>query len=173
MATSARRSWDVEWDQRAREEAANLNPAFCGELLLRTVSEYKRLREQPFPFALTFLVLPIALHQKTRSLLPGNSSASFISWIAERRPFLTDMPDRVLRLMPITREAILFSICHHLLVFEQGGLVPGTKRINSRTRPAPSTDDADEVRRTAALLGRWFAAQGSTSSIMHGFGVTP
>ena len=45
MPDALRRTWDIPWNQRAREEAANLNPAFCGELLARSVSEYKRLRE--------------------------------------------------------------------------------------------------------------------------------
>jgi hypothetical protein len=173
MDISARRSWDVPWDQRAREEAANLNPAFCGELLSRSVGEYRRVREHPMPFPLAFLILPIALHPKTRSLLPGNSSASFVTWIAERRAFLTDVPERVVRLIPITREAILFSIQHSLIAFDEGSLTPGKKRLNARTRPALSTDDSDDIRRTSALLGRWFASQGAASSILYGFGVTP
>ena len=173
MATPAQRKWDVPWSARAGEEAANLNPAFCGELLARAISEYRRIRELPFPFALTFLLLPIALHKRTRDLLPGNSSAAFVGWIAERKPSLAELPDRVARLMPVTREGLLFAIQHSVIRFEQGGLVPGEKRITSRMRVEPSTDDADEARRAAALLGRWFAAQGSSSSIMHGFGVTP
>jgi hypothetical protein len=173
MAISPQRHWDVPWDNRAREEAANLNPAFCGELLGRAVSEYKRLRELPFPYALTFVVLPIALHKRTRDLLPGNASTAFVGWVAEKRSLIAELPERVLRLMPITREGVLFSVQHQLLQFEDGGVVPGKRRINARARVQPSTDDADDARRAAALLGRWFAAQGSTSSIMHGFGVTP
>jgi hypothetical protein len=42
MAIAAKRNWDIPWSGRAREEAANLNPAFCGELLSRAVSEYSR-----------------------------------------------------------------------------------------------------------------------------------
>lgn len=173
MAASLRRRWDLAWRDRAREEAANLNPAFCGELLARTVAEYKRLRELPFPFALAFLVLPIALHRRTRDLLPGNASTAFVGWAAENKAHIAELPGRVLRLMPISREAILFSVQHDLLQFEEGGIAPGKHKIGARARVQPSTDDADDARRSAALLGRWFAAQGSTSSIMHGFGVTP
>jgi hypothetical protein len=173
MALSVRRHWDVPWSERAREEAVNLNPAFCSELLSRSVSEYKRLRELAFPLALSFVVLPIALHKRTRDLLPGNASTAFVGWIAEKKPMIAELPERVLRLMPITREAILFSVQHRLLAIEDGGLVPGKRKIGARARVHPSTDDTDEARRAAALLGRWFATQGSTSSIMHGFGVTP
>lgn len=173
MALLAKRTWDLPWTDRAREEAANLNPAFCGELLARSISEYNRLREIPFPFALTFLVLPIALHKRTRDLLPGRSSAAFVGWIAENKPALAEMPERVIRLIPVTREALLFSLQHHILRFERGGLLSGAKRISPRVKFKHTTDDSEEVRRTAAMLGRWFAAQGSTSSIMQGFGVTP
>jgi hypothetical protein len=173
MALAMRRTWDVRWDERAREEAANLNPAFCGELIARAVSEYKRSRELPFPYALSFLLLPIALHKRTRELLPGNSSTAFVGWAAERKPQLAELPERVLRLMPVTREALLFSIQHQLIATEAGGLIPGKRKVGGRAKVSPSTEDADETRRAAALLGRWFAAQGSTSSIMQGFGVTP
>src|SRR5262249_46540665 len=120
-----------------------------------------------------FLLLPIALHKRTRDLLPGNSSSAFVGWVADKKPMLAELPERVLRLMPVTKEAVLFSLQNQVLTFEAGGLQPGKKKIALRVRVEPSTNDSDEARKAAALLGRWFAAQGSTSSIMHGFGVTP
>jgi hypothetical protein len=173
MALPAKRKWDVPWAERAREEAANLNPAFCAELLARSVAEYTRLREIPFPFPLVFLLLPIALHKRTRDLLPGKSSTAFVGWIAENKPSLAEMPERVIRLMPVTREGLLFALQHHILRFESGGLVSGARRISPRARLDHTTEDSQEARGTAAMLGRWFAAQGSTSSIMQGFGITP
>src|SRR6185437_1944483 len=117
MALFAKRNWDVPWTDRASEEAANLNPAFCGELLARSVSEYKRLREIPFPLPLAFLVLPIGLHKRTRDLLPGRSSTAFIGWIAENKSSLAELPERVIRLVPVTREALLFALQHRILRF--------------------------------------------------------
>jgi hypothetical protein len=173
MALALRRNWDVSWRERAREEAANLNPAFCTELLFRTVSEYARLRETPFPYALAFLILPIALHKRTRDLLPGNSSTAFVGWVADRKPMLAEVPELVLRLIPVTREALLFNLQAEVLRVEAGGLSPGKNKIRLRAKIEPSTNDADEARKAATLIGRWFAGQGSASSIMYGFGVTP
>jgi hypothetical protein len=173
MAMAIKKTWDTPWNVRPREEAANLNPAFCGELLFRSVSEYYRVRELPFAFGLAFVILPIVLHKHTRDQLPGNSSAAFVGWLAQHSSSLAELPDKVVRLMPITREALLFSTQHQLLQFEQGGLTPGAKPIRRSSRPERSTDDADEARGAASLLGRWFAHQGLASSIMHGFGVTP
>jgi Family of unknown function (DUF6521) len=169
----ARRIWDVPWAVRPREESSNLNPAFCGELIFRTAWEYQRIRHLPLAFALSFVVLPIALHKRTREELPGNSSAAFVAWVAEHTSSMATFPDRVIQLMPVTREALLFLIQHQVLKIDNGGLVPGPKPIRLRIRPSRTTDDAEEARSAASLLGRWFANQGLASSIMQGLGVAP
>jgi hypothetical protein len=64
-------SWDLSWSDRPTEEARNLNPAFCGELISRAVSEYFRIRRQPFALALSFVVLPLALHKPTKRTASG------------------------------------------------------------------------------------------------------
>jgi Family of unknown function (DUF6521) len=170
---SNKTTWDLRWSDRPSEEARNLNPAFCGELIFRTVSEYVRLRQDPFSFPLSFVVLPIALHKPTRDILPGNASAALAGWIAERSPFLVEFPERTLRLVPVTREGLLFMFQHKVLGWDAGGLVPGERPIGRSSRPSQVTDDVAEARSAAALLGRWFANQGSPSSIMLGLGVSP
>ena len=165
--------WDLRLSDRPSEEARNLNPAFCGELIFRTVAEFFRLRKQPFSFALSFVVLPLVLHPATRGQLPGNSSTAFAGWTADHNPILAEFPDRAQRLVPVTREALLFLIQHKVLAFNGGGLRPGTKSIGRSARPLLVTDDVSEARSAAALLGRWFANQGSASSIMQGLGVSP
>jgi hypothetical protein len=127
----------------------------------------------PFPFALSFLVLPLALHKRTRDRLPGTASTAFVGWVAEHRASLAELPDRILRLTPIAREALMFAIQHEVMLIDQGGLAAGSKPIRLRNRPERTTDDADEARRVASLLGRWFANQGTASSIMQGLGVAP
>jgi hypothetical protein len=168
-----KRTWDLEWNERPSEEARNLNPAFCGELIFRTVSDYRKLKPQPFSFALSFLILPIALHKATRDQLPGKASTAFAGWLADNGPFLAQLPDRVLRLVPVSREAILFLIQHNALRIEDGGLVPGAKPIRLTEKLSQTTDDVVEARGAAALLGRWFANQGTASSILQGLGVSP
>jgi hypothetical protein len=163
----------MHWSERPAEEARNLNPAFCGELISRTISDYFKIRQQPFGFALSFVILPIALHKPTRDQLPGNASAAFAAWVADRNPVLAEFPDRVLRLVPVTREALLFLIQHKVIRLDPGGLSPGAKPIGRTSRPARVTDDVAEARSAASLLGRWFGSEGSASSIMQGLGVSP
>lgn len=171
MAEPAR--WEIPWPERPIEEAANLNPAFCGELLFRSVAAYHKLRSRPFGFALAFLVLPIILHKPTRNELPGNASAAFLAWTAAHSPALAQLPDRIVRLKPVTREALLFAVQHDVLRIEDGGFVPGGCPIRLRSTQAASTDDTAEARSAAALVGRWFANQTLPASILQGLGVSP
>jgi hypothetical protein len=83
------------------------------------------------------------------------------------------LPDRVLRLVPVTREALLFLVQHNALRIEDGGLVPGLKPIRLSEKLSQTTEDVAEARGAAALLGRWFANQGTPSSILQGLGVSP
>ena len=75
--------------------------------------------------------------------------------------------------MPVSREALLFLVQHNALRIEDGGLVPGAKPIRLTEKLSQTTDDVAEARGAAALLGRWFANQGTASSILQGLGVSP
>jgi Family of unknown function (DUF6521) len=73
----------------------------------------------------------------------------------------------------VTREALLFLVQHKVIGLDAGGLVPGAKPIGRSARPSQLTDDVAEARSASSLLGRWFANQGSVSSVMLGLGVSP
>ena len=119
-------------------------------------------------------VLPLTLHKPTRDALPGRANAAFATWVAENGPLLAEeIPGRVNRLRPISREALLFAIRHRLLAIHDGGLVPGGKPVRLASRLSPSTDDVVETRAAAGLLGRWFAGQATEGSVMQGLGVAP
>jgi len=98
------------WENRVVEEANLFNPAFCVALLARTTQEYGRKGGQPFPFALSFLVLPIVLHRQTRSSLPASTLTALLPWIQHNRDQLVDFPRRVSGLRGITREALAFGV---------------------------------------------------------------
>lgn len=165
--------WNLAWADRPAEEARNLNPAFCAELIARTVGELHKSRQTPLSMATVFLILPLTLHKPTRDALPGRANAAFATWVAENGPLLAELPGRVNRLRPISREALLFAIRYRLLAIHEGGLVPGDKPVRLTVRPSPSTDDVSETRAAAGLLGRWFADQATEGSILQGLGVAP
>jgi len=169
----AENSWRLAWDQRPPEEAHNLNPAFCGELIARTVCDFHKARRAPMNLAVSFLVLPLSLHEPTRDQLPKRADVAFAGWVADKNSLLAELPLRVNQLRSITREALMFSIQHALLAIEEGGLVPGIYPVRHAAKMAPTTDDANEARRASGMLGRWFANQGSQSAILQGMGVAP
>lgn len=170
MADESR--WSLAWAERPVEEARIFNPAFCGELIGRTVCEYYRTRQAALSMVTAFLVLPLTLHRPMREALPGRANAAFAGWVAEHAALLAELPERARHLRPVSREALLFALRHQLLALGGGGLVPGEKPFHPSARLAVTTDEVDAARSAAGLLGRWFANQGTTS-ILQGMGVAP
>jgi hypothetical protein len=165
--------WALAWSERPAEEAALFNPAFCGELIARCMSEYQAARAAPLPLALAFVVLPLTLHAQTRDLLPGRSDATLVTWTAERGPLIADLPDRVLALRPITREALLFLTQYSAVAVTAAGLSRGSHPLKLSAKRHTSTPDAESARRAAGLIGRWFAHQGGAAAVLQALGVRP
>jgi len=164
------------WSSRAVEEANLFNPAFCGMLLSSSVAQFVEKASRPMPFALSFLVLPIVLHERTRQALPRSTVTGLLPWIEEHRATLIDFAVRVERLVPISREALTFSLANGALAAERdsGGLVVGAGRRSPTERRTPLfTTDARDCLERSAFLGRWFAAAGTTPTIFGAWGVRP
>ena len=165
--------WSLSWAERPPEEARIFNPAFCAELIGRTASEYHRTRQTALNIVTAFLVLPLTLHRPTREALPRRANTAFAGWVAEHAALLVELPDRARHLRPVSREALLFAVHHQLLALNAEGLFPGAKPVPRSGRFAVSTDEVNAARSAAALLGRWFAGQGTQTSILQGMGVAP
>ncbi len=165
--------WRLAWSERPAEEARIFNPAFCGELIGRSVCEYHRSRQAALTIATAFVILPLTLHRPTRDALPGLASTAFAGWVAEHDALLADLPERLMRLRPVTREGLLFALRHQLLGLEGGGLAPGARPVRLGARFSVTTDEVNAARRASGLLGRWFARQGMQTSILQGMGIAP
>lgn len=165
--------WKQSWLERPVEEARIFNPAFCGELLARTVGEYYNARQTELTIITAFLVLPLTLHNKTREALPKRANAAFSGWIAEHDAMLADLPQRVRYLRPISREALLFAVHYQILAINSQGLLPGALSLRRSMHVDNSTEEVKLIRSAARLLGRWFASQRTETIILQGIGVTP
>lgn len=163
------------WSNRVVEEANLFNPAFCATLLAKSAEEFTKKRQQPLPFALAFLVLPVVLHRGTRSALPGSTVTSLLPWIQDHREQLVNFSGRVRSLRPITREAILFGALHETLaIVESGSIAIGTRRLTAtERRTGLFTDEARECVERAGFIGRWFAAAGTVATIYSAWGIAP
>lgn len=165
--------WARPWAERPVEEARLFNPAFCGELIGRTVVEFHAARQQALEFTLAYLVIPLVLHRPTREILPTRANKAFAGWTAEHSARLVELPDRTVQLRPITSEALMFAVRHELLMFRDGELVPGAHPVRLQSRKLIDTEEVRAVRKAASLLGRWFARQGTQTSVLRGMGVAP
>jgi hypothetical protein len=161
----------TEWLRRSPEEAALFNPAFCAVLLECCAGDYIGEAERPLPFVLTFLALPIVLHKPTREALPAKKSSSLTTWMEHHPSVRVGFSERVKALSPVVREAMLFGVQHGRLALDREGALS----VRTRRLPALSDDTAEseECKRKAHFVGRWFAASGSTATVMSVWGVSP
>lgn len=163
------------WPARVVEEANLFNPAFCATLMAKAADEFAKKGAKPLPFALAFLILPIVLHHGTRSALPGSTVTSLLPWIQDNRDQLVNFAQRVQRLRPITREALLFGAQHQTLILTaDGDVAVGPKRQSAtERRTGLFTDEARECVDRAGFLGRWLSTAGTTATIYAAWGVAP
>ena len=162
------------WTVRPKEEAYLLNPAFCCTTLAAAIGEYARARNEGIPFPLSFMVLPIVLHKTTRESLPPAISTSMAAWLQENSAARVLFCERLVSLKPHTREGISFGILLDWLVPRSGGLLAtarGDSGVNRAVRRL--TGEARECVMRARFVGRWFAAAGSTHTIMTFWGIRP
>ena len=163
------------WQKRAVEEANLFNPAFCAVLLAKAAEEFTKKTQQPMPFPLAFLILPVVLHRATRDALPGSTVSALLTWIQDHRDQLVNFSGRVRSLQAITREAILFGMQHETLaVADSGAIAVGARRQSAtEKRTGLFTDEARDCVDRAGFLGRWFAAAGTPATIYSAWGIAP
>jgi hypothetical protein len=61
------------WAERVVEEKNLFNPAFGAMLVAETINDFQKKTNNPLPFAVAFLILPIVLHEATRAALARSS----------------------------------------------------------------------------------------------------
>jgi len=130
-------------------------------------------KKEGLPFPLAFMVLPIILHKPTRESLPPNTRTSMAALLQENSSARVLFYERVVSLMPYTREAIRFAMKLDRMAM-QGALLRakvGETEINRATRKL--TDEAHDCLVRARFLGKWFAAAGPVHMVMAFWGIRP
>jgi hypothetical protein len=169
------------WVDRPTEVANLLNPAFAGALLRTSVEGYVAEAELGMPFEIAFLILPFCLHTGTITRLPTSVTATPLhTWLQreENRDVLVSFADRVISLIPFTREALLFASSRAVLEFDDAGRLLAGKskwpKLTSYSNPyRNSGTEIKEAIRQAEFVGRWFALAGTTEFVFTILGVRP
>jgi len=153
------------WEDRSIITANLLNPAFCGEILRRTIENYNNNKlKVEFPFSLACLILPIVLHKKTRDFMPLRSSTYFHSWVEQNEHLFIDFPLRVRQILPFTRESLMFLLKHKAIIINETGHI----EVNPYRKINPKGEDIEEVIEIfhkAELLGKWLSLTGNAQTI--------
>lgn len=159
------------WSDRPIEIANLLNPAFGAIVLRDAVIAFAKATEASMPYAVTFLILPLALHPATRDALPKKTNALLHAWLEQHTALQADALQRVRRMVPYTRESLLFALQHQLLKVDAvGGLVNARARMKD---PFPQESDPAACRRAATFLGSWFGRVSEPSVLFSLWGMRP
>ena len=81
----------IPWSERTPETANLLNPAFCAAILYAEVAEYQKKATSGMAFPLLYLILPILLHQDTRSRV--DSRTNMLVWLQRHPDVLVGFPE--------------------------------------------------------------------------------
>ncbi|MGC2656525.1 MAG: three component ABC system middle component [Bryobacteraceae bacterium] len=163
------------WSDRVIEEKNLFNPAFGAILIAEAINEFQKKSNKPLPFAVTFLVLPIVLHEATRDALPKSTLTALLPWVQDNREQLVGFAGRVQNSREISREAILFGLQNDVLSLNENGelTIGANRKTVTPTRTPLFTDEARNCVERSGFVGRWFAATGTTANIFSAWGVAP
>lgn len=165
----------LTWQERPSEIANLLNPAFCALLLHDSIEDFYResvLKKGIF-YGLSFLILPIVLHNPTRDALPKTTAPLMSDWLQQTPQVLVGFADRTRLLVPFTKEAIVFGMHKRTLeISKEGYLIPGTLELLSTSLWSDEAEAALCIK-SAKMLGRWLARSGDPKTIFRTWGVCP
>jgi len=153
------------WEKRSVIAANLFNPAFCGEVLKRSVIGFNSQNENKMPFSLISLILPFVLHKATRDKMPIRTSTYFHSWVDSNEHLFIDFHKRFKQIQPYFLESLMFLIMNNYIEFNSDGRI---NIIGSSRRKSFSVTNSDEVNlilSKAEFLGRWFNLTGNEQTI--------
>jgi hypothetical protein len=163
------------WDERPKELANLLNPAFCCSVLTSSIVGYNsNVQNSGMPFSLSFMALPIVLHKSTRELIPRSSKTSMISWLQDNPSIKIKYYERVLSLKPFTKEALVFGYVYQWISLNKKGKLQsnfGENKINYFLRKVDI--EVKDCMQRSRILGKMFAKAGSLNNIMDMWGIDP
>jgi hypothetical protein len=159
----------TRWIERPPEEARLLNPAFLAYLLTGAAADFHGTSGRPMPWTLSFVILPLALLQRSREALPGSIQAHFSSWLQEHPEIHLGFAQRAKPLVPIIKEGLRLALHSGALKIEGGALRVAIKPRSQNEQ----TEEVAQCLRAARFIGRWLARRHDVTTILGLLGVRP
>lgn len=160
------------WKERPTIVANLLNPAFCGEIIRIAIKSYTDEHNQPMPFPLLFLILPLVLQKQTREKLPATTSKKIYEWLEENTVIKIHLSKKVKNLVPYTREAILFLIYHEAIKINDNGKLEYIK-YRKKSINYIQDEEIQNIYKKSQMIGKWFTRIGDTKTIYASIGIKP
>lgn len=157
------------WEERPLTVANLLNPAFCGEVIRRCITEYQKINSVGLPFQLAFLILPIILNKTFREKLPKTSRKNFVAWIEENQIIKKDLPNIIKNIVPYSQESIMFLMMYEIIRINENGNI----EVVTKSKTLNDENEVTECYKKAELLGKLFAKAGTSQFIFINLGIKP
>lgn len=162
----------ANWIDRNTIVANLFNPAFCGEIIRVVAMEYNKYNKNKFPFAFSFIVLPILLHKETREKLPRTTRTYFFVWVENNDNLFFDFSKRAKNLVSITKEAISFSMAYKKINLNEKGEIE-TDMTRVKIYNGDEYNEYNDILKKAQLLGKWLSFTSDVKSIYSFLRITP
>lgn len=162
------------WDNRSNEVADYFNPAFCAAVIAYGVQCGCQSQKSGVSFLFPFLLLPLVLHEETRTLLKTTKSSSrFLDWIvsAKNAKVKIGFSKRAKMLVPYVKEGMIFAVGFGLFSIEQDGTLRTQRELPKSA--FPKSDDVLSILRSTEKLARLFCSLPEVSTLLPFLGVTP
>lgn len=161
-----------QWNKRSVIEAALFNPAFCGELLTKTVTSYNTTSKLgQFPYAMSYLILPLLLSEDFFLALPKRATTNFVSWVVTNEHLLIGLDGRVKSMKAYTDESLMICLLSGLLSLgNNGSLMAGEANFNKLRNN--NRDDVDALSKRAEIIGAWLGKAGDVTTVYSLLGIT-
>ncbi len=160
------------WEERPVVTANLLNPAFCGEIIRRCAKSYSDEIQKPFPFVLTFILLPIVLHKVTRKVLPRDTRKSLHAWLEENPSVKIGFATRCQQMIPFTKEAFAFILKYKAIKLDENGNIL-INNFKKKSKNGIEGEEVNECFNKSKFLGRWLAKSGNSQTIYSFWGIKP
>lgn len=160
------------WSRRPFEVAYLLNPAFCALVIREGAFGYQQDTQEGLPYSLSFLLLPITLHEATRNKLPYRITTKLHSWLGENQEVKIGFPERTRNLVPYVKEAMIFGMRSNAVELANNGHIipmPGVRQPKAWNNISEITD----YLKAARFIGRWFAQVRDPGTIYYMWGIQP
>ncbi|MBA8992047.1 hypothetical protein FHW23_003334 [Curtobacterium pusillum] len=159
-----------DWEQRHPSIAAMLNPALVTAVVTAAADQFASVAAADMPWELSFLIVPMALHQDTRAAIPSRLDSHLPRWV-ERHPVIhAGLGPRARAMAPFVREGLRYGLRTERLTLHPSGLIHGE---TYGRMPRKYGADVPQIIAAAAFLGRWFATIDDPPTVFAVLGVTP